>query len=383
MLTISSDEIKQLVSSSQKITSLANAYADNPTPETKEAYREALAAHFDSIAGTARRSSLNYKAAYIPIQIQSDQILSKLEIAELNAELTEKHPAVRSTEKKLITVAQVEEHLKTLPSRELPNLSSEWTQVSPWDRYQADLDKATTIAEEYARGFGIPERFGRLEASRRTALASIDKYTNELKSPDYSIATRPDGTILKVYHYPVGDDLFVADPDEIETTAKVIDKIAGVVNLPKGVQYTLVSTAVGSALDSTRTLGYANRVQGGHSIVNHIRKQERVDKKTLKPFVENEAWHSTHTHAGVGSYFSHTAAHEIGHVVAFEVWPNESDMDRELAQMRRTQISIYGRESAHEFFAESFAKYVLTGKATPEFFELLRSKGLLKSQQNS
>lgn len=374
--------IQTLAKEGQNVARLAKAYVDAPTPESKQEYRDALSNHFQKVAKLSRDASISSKIAYSPIQIKSDQILNKVEVAELNAEVTSQFPAVKSAGGKRITLPELEDYLKNLPARELPNLSEDWTQRTPWDKYQDELAKAIETGEQYARGFGFPERSGRLQAIQRTAASRMDFYNNEPKTPTYSEAVRPDGTILKVYHYPVGDDLFVADRDEIEVTSKVIDKISGIINLPKGVQYTLVSTAVGSAIDSTRTLGYANRVQGGHSIVNHIRKQERVDKKTLKPFVENESWHSTHTHAGVGSYFSHTAAHEIGHVVAFDVWPNESDMDRELAQMRKTQISLYGRESAHEFFAEAFAKYVLTGKATPEFFDLLRSKGLLKSQQN-
>jgi hypothetical protein len=380
---IYSDVINKIAAKTQEVTELAKEYISNPSPESKQKYTEALRDHLDYAALESKTQSSLKRVDYSPVQLKEDQILNKVEIAELNADIIKKYPAKKGENGSPLSIAKIEKYIKNTPARPLPNLSNEWAQKTPWEKYQEELKSTISLAEQTARGFQLPANAGRQKAIQRALLARIDPFTNNLKAPDYSEAVRSDGIVLKVYHYPIDDEIFVADTEEIEVTAQVIDKISEIINLPSGVKYTLVSTAIGSSSNKTSTLGYANRTQGGHSIVNHIRKAERTDKKKLKPFVENESWHSTHTHAGVGSYFSHTAAHEIGHLVAYDIWPNDDQMDNEYRQYRKQQVSLYGKESAHEHFAEAFAKYVLTGKATPEFLDLLRSRGLLKSQQSS
>jgi antirestriction protein ArdC len=75
--------------------------------------------------------------------------------------------------------------------------------------------------------------------------------------------------------------------------------------------------------------------------------------------------------------------HEIGHVIADQKWKNDSRLRSayESSNVKGQVVSRYGKKSTQEHFAEAFARYVETGDATPEFLELLRSKGLLKSQQ--
>lgn len=302
-----------------------------------------------------------------------------MELATLNTRALKGISNYKGSKGAAVTVAQIEDLIKNSPSRKIPGLSANWSQKSSADLYQSELDDLIPDAESIALGFNFPASAGRWKATKLTLNHYFDLSSGELKEPDQSMAVGPDGVTLKVKHYPV-DEMFVANPDEIDKTAKLIEKVSSLINLPKRTNYTLVSTAIGSATGSENTLGYANRITGAHTVVNRVRKKELEDPKGKKPFVENESWMATNVDTK-GGYFEYAAAHELGHVVAYGVWPTDQEMNQEYAKLRKEQVSIYGKESAHEHFAESFAKYILTGKATPEFLDLLRSKNLLKSQQ--
>jgi hypothetical protein len=378
---IEGTSIDSIAKKARDVRASASVHAADSSVVSKEAYSKQLEEFVTLTNNLALEGAKYYKVDYKKIPVKSDGILNDVELANLNARALKGISEFKGSNGAAASVAQIETLIKNSSNRTIPGLSKEWTQKTVSETYQSYLDGLVPSAESIALGFGLPASAGRWKATKISLNQYFDLSNGELKEPDQSVATGPGGVTLKVKHYPV-DELFVANPDEIDKTAKTIEKVASLINLPEGTDYTLVSTGVGSATGSKNTLGYANRASGAHTVVNRVRTKEAEDKKGIKPFVENESWMSTNVNAKGGTYFEHAAAHEIGHVVAYKVWPTDEQMNQEYAKLRKEQVSIYGKESAHEHFAESFAKYILTGKATPAFLDLLRSKNLLKSQQN-
>lgn len=113
---------------------------------------------------------------------------------------------------------------------------------------------------------------------------------------------------------------------------------------------------------------------------------ERVNQK-LSEGIDAD-WFSTETLDSTDLY-KHLIVHETGHLQMYKLWGEGKSSGRsELAEdfkkfkVQSKQISEYGNESISESFAEQYAKYLITGDASPEFLELLSSKGLTKAQIN-
>ena len=118
----------------------------------------------------------------------------------------------------------------------------------------------------------------------------------------------------------------------------------------------------------TTVLGYAKAGQI-HILVDRIRTFGEVEENQF----------SVDTNRDPKALLRHVIYHETGHHL------QGINMDSNIAHKdydHREHVSKYGKESPAEHFAESFAKYMETGQASPKFMQFLRGRGLLKSQQN-
>ncbi len=101
----------------------------------------------------------------------------------------------------------------------------------------------------------------------------------------------------------------------------------------------------------------------------------------------NPDWYSTKVDSAKAA-FEHIIVHETGHLIMYKHWGSDKDNGRAslISDLKKFNVpggvSQYGDQSPSESFAEQYAKYLLTGDATPEFLELLSSKGLTKAQIN-
>ncbi len=87
--------------------------------------------------------------------------------------------------------------------------------------------------------------------------------------------------------------------------------------------------------------------------------------------------------------YKHLIVHESGHLQMYKLWGDGKSSGRKSLEddfkkfnVSQAGTSLYGDESVSESFAEQYAKYLITGDASPEFLELLSSKGLTKAQLN-
>ena len=125
-------------------------------------------------------------------------------------------------------------------------------------------------------------------------------------------------------------------------------------------------------------LGYANPNMGITVLADSVRASKKSKDSDSAPLLDGspDAWFSTPIAKNSMDVWEHVVTHEVGHMVAFRTLLSDSEMGQGSAP------SKYGRESEHENFAEYYAKYIRTGNAPDWFMETLRSRGLLKSQQN-
>ena len=87
--------------------------------------------------------------------------------------------------------------------------------------------------------------------------------------------------------------------------------------------------------------------------------------------------------------YKHLIVHESGHLQMYKLWGDGKSSGRKSLEedfkkfnVSQSGTSLYGDESVSESFAEQYAKYLITGNASPEFMELLSSKGLTRAQIN-
>ena len=121
---------------------------------------------------------------------------------------------------------------------------------------------------------------------------------------------------------------------------------------------------------------------GGNGVYLYPDKVENV--------TSSDTWFSTSTDTR-NETIKHLIVHETGHLQMYKLWGEDSSgrgsrqaLEKDFAKfnVQKDGTSDYGNESISESFAEQYAKYLLTGDASPEFLELLASKGLAKAQIN-
>ncbi len=126
-------------------------------------------------------------------------------------------------------------------------------------------------------------------------------------------------------------------------------------------------------------IAYANGRYGITVFVNKAREAKRsIDSGANKAEGSPFDHFSTNIAKNSMEIWDHVVTHEVGHVVAARNNVNVGNETRGI-----TAPSTYGRQDADEKFAELFAKYMRGEAVSPVFMDILRKRGLLKSQRNN
>jgi hypothetical protein len=200
------------------------------------------------------------------------------------------------------------------------------------------------------------------------------------------------GNVIRIYRNPRGSGVTATDA-EIKVASSAIRKIRERIGSDKK-PVTLSFTALSSILPTfgraykseSTTLGFAFKGGDAHVIPSRNRKG-RLQTGEYSP---DASWHAN-PYSTYEEKLEQTIIHEYGHVMMYKYWAdNDNNLDNGAIALKRDYdtygvagqvVSQYGKKSVSEHFAEAFARYIITGDATPEFLNLLGSKGLLKSQQ--
>lgn len=126
-------------------------------------------------------------------------------------------------------------------------------------------------------------------------------------------------------------------------------------------------------------LAYANTLYGVTIFSERVRESKRDRDRGLRDNLTGgpNSHFSNDIKPDTMDVWEHVTAHEVGHVVA-----GRAGVDVSREQANKPAPSLYGGASSDEKFAEYFALYMKTGKAPEWFIDILRSRNLLKSQQN-
>ena len=356
---------------------------------------EAFERSFDKYANR-KYQALGYKPDGILDNKDVALLLSKYRMIENDPDNRAKQPA----ETKTVAEANKEQEARIL--REVPEISSSllsslegsWTIAGRsriLDMFKFNLEQARVrLVGLFQSSISDAEAGFIAEEAKRTFYYNMWSKQNLAAFRDI-VDDR--GNVIRVYRNPRGNGITATDA-EIKIASSAFRKIRERIGSDKK-PVTLSFTAVSSILPigrvektEPRTLGFA--FKGGDAHV--IPARTRTGRLQTEEYNPNTSWHSNN-YSTYEEKLEHTIIHEYGHVMMYKYWgDNDNNLDTGAIALNRDYetygvkgqvVSNYGKESASEHFAEAFAKYIITGDATPEFLNLLRSKGLLKSQQEN
>lgn len=385
-----------VIAAVKKVQDSRQKYLSEPSDANKNEHSE----NVKNLLRTHQSSIISGR--YIAIPYKSDGVLTPREIAELNAPFQKeanseenlrraKAPTVTESYNK--AVADLRRDTPALSQNQLSNIPGKWSNVSVEDRV-SQLEQ--TARDAFRNAFSNADVNDRqrdviiknLVASNiRTFMTSRSNYA-EIKNDDT-------GDIVRLYKAPRSTSGgLIGDQNDLRLISESLDEIRKATNLTTPIKVSLVApgSKINEMLGQTagaRSLGFAFPGAGTHILPQRLLDMIRRGNSSSGEYNPDTSWHSV-PQPDYETAFKHTAIHEIGHVLMYQFWGRDnviSDGKTALANDYRTfgvsgqKISRYGAKNVAEHFAEAYARYVMTGDATPEFRNLLASKGLLKSQQ--
>lgn len=259
-----------------------------------------------------------------------------------------------------------------------------------WDTKGA-IDLAKDMQSEFEAEFvrqGAHTGEATFRAKRRTAQVLTDMATDPKKSYIVLSSTQENASI-KLFMDPKSSTMKpVVDADEVVkirsgiTAARTNRFNREPINV--NVMANDSTSAMPSSISSQLEDGdLAFTYFGGDGVFIY---PEKVNKMLSEGVDSN--WFSTEIKDSQDLY-KHLIVHETGHLQMYKLWGEGKGSGRGALEKDFTKYKVskdgtsdYGNESISESFAEQYAKYLITGNASPEFLELLASKGLTKLQMN-
>lgn len=381
--------------------------------DSKKQYIDALTSLFEH----HRSSAVSKKILYVAPNYRPDGILDAVDVAKLMQPFRQFENSQDRSSLSQETLDQVIAKYKSRIERQLPepderyiaSLRGNW-KVAAKALYTATIKRFSdaevdSYFDPNSVMYGYSKPFRTIftseedkEALKKYFLLRVlrSKAESDFVKSAYREVIDDRGNVIRIYRNPRSSDVknTTASNGNIRTAIEAFDAIRdrmGSDKLPLTISFTAPSNVTPSGLDSSRPdeLGWALPTAGGHVIVSrHTGQSWR--------YAEYDPATSHHSAAfkNDDEYIQHTIIHELGHVLMYKYWGKDTVFekgDKELeADYRRlgidissgeTRVSRYGAGSIVEHFAEAYARYIITGDASPKFIELLRSKGLLKSQE--
>lgn len=376
-----------------KIIEARRRYLEAPDEEKKQAYIAALENLYQSHYADVSNSRNPYSApAYT-----ADGILSSREAAQLTAKFQQRNTRGDGTPRTLensyqAAIARIDRVLPKVPTSQM--VGGTWKQQSAAEIAESIFNMFYESAKRQRFGSARPAE-DRVKAKLLT-LKALKNMSFNSSAMYVSIRNQDNGDVIRAYVNPrssTNSPKIKATVAELKMASESMAKVRENSNVEHSLTLSLV--AASSILPtnerfrkhSSRVLGYAFAGGGAHIYVDRVAASGAEREKGMR---NDAGWWSTNV-SNLQETYMHVGVHELGHVVMYKVWGNDTNTDRGESALAadyrkfnaKDNISQYGKESVAEHFAEAYAKYVITGEATPEFRALLESKGLLKSQKKS
>lgn len=412
------DPVFEAASISMNIPKIINArrkYIESPSAENKQAYIASLEElYMDHWTGVKSTSGQNPYTAPI---YKADGILDTREAAQLTAKFQQRN--TRGSGTSAPTIASVYNDAIARLDRMLPKVPTSQLAGGNWSQEPISSTAETIFNTLYEsikkQRNGSPRPAEDKVRARLLTNKVLKNMVFNSSAMFVSLKNKDTGDTIRAYVNPrtgTSSPKIKASPAQLKEASESMAKIRENSNVQFPMMFSLIaasSMVPGTerfSKSSSATIGYAFPGGGVHIYLDRVEKYGETKAKIAQEEGTYDGWWSTNVTTGT-EVMDHISAHEFGHDVMYKIWGNDTSSDngsRELAQdykkvgltngktttvgrirlgSPRQYISRYGLKSVEEHFAESYAKYIVTGEATPEFRALLESKNLLKSQKNN
>lgn len=374
------------------------ADSDEVKAAQKEVYRNALASYYTSLAKYKAVGARSNGAAYTPDSIPGDAIIGADEVVNINAKIKATYKPFNESETKSkkakVSYAQLIEEYSSPQNTYSGYLPEGWSASSAADQVALSVDAQKSgfngIIDIVSDGkVTLSDALLESLAQREVVSRNVDS-TGELQPLKYHTLTNATGDTISSYRTNSGEGYLATEAD-LETSASVINAVRSKLNIGDAPLNHVLVSSVGSegALGYvwTREMWNADeRYASFHSVVERVNKF--IAEKGVSPkeeFVQGQSWFAVDLSQDPELMRRYVASHELGHVMQgkvlrnLNVSPNQKEWDRLYGPIARSyRISQYGTSNNNEHFAESFARWELTGEADPGFLKFLADAGLLK-----
>ncbi len=391
------------------LDSLGRALDNDPSPDNKKAYMLALQSVVNiraTLMHLANHYSFLGRDPVADSKLIGDPRLTAAEVLLINSRISlvdpktgkemQKLPPLNAKQKetrrllKTQSLSQYRESLKKLDSnmKRPAGLPDNWSLYGHAERFDDSLGTVSTV-----KSTGLTEEVKSLlkVAKIHSVIAEAEAYAK----PGYAMFKDSSGFypgILRISDTGAGikADELSAMVDGIMEFGSKVDYAGGSQANPTHYNM-LITTGNNDNPERIRdsfifgpiasnTLAYANSILGTTFYIDRLRVEQNkfnLGLITQKDDPEHDHW-ASEIRRGTKDVFKHVVLHEFGHAAdASSGRPSSRSM------AGRPAASTYGADSPAENFAEYMARYT-NGQSVPEWFvELLRSEGLLKSQQNN
>lgn len=395
-------QVGSLFDGYRKIKSTRADYLANPSDESKQNYIKAIQDNFAIEQSLYDSNGPLKDYRYTPATFKNDGILTGRELALVNGPAQAKASSAENQAKpKPISInAEIARNSKLIGDNvpkisesDLRTLTGSWIQRDP----SSYVDQLTAAAARGAYGYVNAETVEgafRIKTAISQALANYAESSKKRKGRVFAeLVNKDNGDVIRMFGSTRSEGRLAGSMQDAKLTSDALAKIHETTNVTKPLQMSVVAPGTilpdGNTSDNSRALGFAYPGGGGHVLPDRLQKMIDTGNHSGETYNPETSWHSVPQN-NYQEAFTHTVVHEIGHVLMYKYWGEDIPMrrgdqslkkDYEQLGIDKQKISRYGSTNHLEHFAEAYARYVLTGDATPEFRDLLGSKGLLKSQK--
>lgn len=402
--TQGAENIQLVASSLANLIALNNAkaaYAKDNSDTNRDLYKAALTTYYTELAKYKAASAKHHNLDYAPGSVLSDDILSPEDLAKLNAKIAATHRPFSKSDKtgslpNMPTFDEIYDSRVSGADTYSGPIPKNWKVEDPAQSIEKQLASikeyvsamtSMFIANPEADQSAISDSLMDAVTKLQFVNNNVDK-NRQISANKFHEISGPNGDTIKVLR-TADKNGYVAAEKDVNAVAEVIDDLHSRLNIGKPINYSLIDSNEARTQHGADTaLGFAYLgTMNGHTVVDRI--DRFIDGlKNEQPYDPTNSWFATDLQSNPEDARKYVLYHEIGHLLEGIVWPDMPSaaallrMRSEYAALARTYISNYGRSNLHEHFAETMARWGLTGQADPKFIQFLINHGILVPSGN-
>lgn len=378
--------------------------SDEDKSAAKETYKRALAAYYTRLAKHKAMSAKATGAAYSPDSIPSDSILEASDVAGINAKIAATQKPFEASEGRSnrtpATYDQLVQEFSKPENVYAGYLPDGWSAADPKTLLEDDTNirkqTFTNMIDTFTSGTGQISAELMDAVTKRAQVETYSDFSGAIEAPKFHTLTNATGDKIQSYLNSNGNG-YTASNEYVDNSASVINDVRSKLNVGDAPLTHVLINSSGAGIGSSGALGYVwtrdmwnkdENFANFHSVVDKINKFiAEFGVSPREEFVQGKSWFAVDLGQDDAQIRRYVTSHELGHVMQGKVLrnlgvtPGQREWDRLYGPVANSYaISQYGKSNYNEHFAESFARWELTGEANPKFLQFLADAGLLKSK---